>query len=120
MKEGLVYVADFGGGLIKIGYTRKPRRRTTTLAKMYPEEIIQFYVTPRMPFAYRVEQVAVEWLLYQFPRRKGREWFDAPIEAAIDCVNRAARAYGWEDARKAEKMDPVIEFPGVCNKQIDS
>lgn len=110
MRDSLVYVADFGRGLVKIGCTRQPRSRSTLLAGMFADRIVQFHLTPRMPFAYEVEQAAIEWLGWEYPKVNGREWFVAPLEAAVACVNDAALSYGWGNRLKAMTMHPVIRL----------
>lgn len=107
-RKQLVYVVDFGDGIVKIGRTRRPQGRMSELLKGRNGTPVHMYVTPKMPNACSVEKAALEWLGCDFPRAIGREWFNAPVAEAIAVVNQAALVYGWPDKKTALKYHPAI------------
>lgn len=84
-----VYVMD-NGRYRKVGFSTKPDLRAKQVGQGLPIEVVY---TVETEFPRAVERAAHDILA---PHKVSREWFDVPVEVAVDAVKAATLDHGSE------------------------
>jgi hypothetical protein len=96
--NGCIYAAQFSNGIVKVGYSRNPRTRMSTLSnqarRIFASELVAWHIGPDMPSlrARYAEMELIRRMTEIAPPLDGRiEYFErVDYECACELVNAVA------------------------------